>query len=82
MEMIGIDLWAKTYVVLKNQKVICTENTLDYIEQQMMRKDEEKITLTLSSWLHNIQLPVKKTDIESYYSKGEKNAKKNLTINA
>ena len=82
MEMIGIDLWAKTYVVLKNQKVICTENTLDYIEQQMMRKDEEKITLTLSSWLHNIQLPVKKTDIESYYSKGEKNAEKNLTINA
>lgn len=82
MEMIGIDLWAKTYVVLKNQKIICTENTLDYIEQQMMRKDEEKITLTLSSWLHNIQLPVKKTDIESYYSKGEKNAEKNLTINA
>ena len=82
MEMIGIDSWAKTYVVLKNQKVICTENTLDYIEQQMMRKDEEKITLTLSSWLHNIQLPVKKTDIESYYSKGEKNAEKNLTINA
>ena len=41
MEMIGIDLWAKTYVVLKNQKIICTENTLDYIEQQMMRKDEE-----------------------------------------
>ena len=82
MEMIGIDLWAKTYVVLKNQKIICTENTLDYIEQQMMRKDEEKITLTLSSWLHNIQLPVKKTYIESYYSKGEKNAEKNLTINA
>ena len=82
MEMIGIDLWAKTYVVLKNQKIICTENNLDYIEQQMMRKDEEKITLTLSSWLHNIQLPVKKTDIESYYSKGEKNAEKNLTINA
>lgn len=82
MEMIGLDLGVETYVVLKNQNVICTENTVDYIEQQMIREDEEKITLTLSSWVNNMPRTVKKTDIESYYSKGEKNAKKNLTINA
>ena len=73
MEMIGLDLGVETYVVLKNQNIICTENTVDYIEQQMKREDEDKIVLTISSWVNNIQKPVKKTDIESYYAKGEKN---------
>ena len=69
MEMIGIDLWTKTYVVLKNQKVICTENTVDYIEQQMMQQDEEKIVLTIASWVKDITRIVKKTDIQGYYRK-------------
>lgn len=73
MEVIGIDLWAKTYVVLKNQKVICTENTLDYIEQQMKRKSEKEIKLTVASWVKEIMISVKKTDIEDYYKKEEKN---------
>lgn len=72
MEVIGIDLWAKTYVVLKNQKVICTENTLDYIEQQMKRKSEKEIKLTVASWVKEIMISVKKTDIEDYYKKEEK----------
>lgn len=74
MNMIGIDLWAKTYVVLKNQKVICTENTVDYIEQQMMRQGEEEIILTVATWLKDITISLKKTDIDGYYRKEEKSA--------
>lgn len=72
MEMIGIDLWTKTYVVLKNQKVICTENTVDYIEQQMMQQDEEKIVLTIASWVKDITVSVKKADIDNYFTEREK----------
>ena len=73
MEVIGIDLWTNTYVVLKNKKVICTENTVDYIEQQMKRKTQKEIKLTVASVVNDITISVKKTDIEDYYKKEEKN---------
>ena len=78
MEMIGIDLWTKTYVVLKNQKVICTENTVDYIEQQMMWQDEEEIILTVNSLVKDITIPVKKVDIDNYFTEGEKCLRNNV----
>lgn len=74
MNMIGIDLWAKTYVVLKNEQVICTENTMDYIKEQMTQQSEEKITLTVATWLKDITISLKKTDIDGYYRKEEKSA--------
>lgn len=70
MEMIGIDLWAKSYVVLNNDCVICTENTIDYIKEQMAQQSE--ITLTIATWVKDITTIVKKTDIQGYYRKEEK----------
>ena len=72
MEMIGIDLWTKTYVVLKDERVICTENTLEYLEQEMKRKDEDEILITVASCLNGIAFSVKKAYIEDYFKKGEK----------
>ena len=71
MNMIGIDLWTKSYVVLKDKQVICTENTVDYIEQQM-QQNGERITLTVASWLKEITISLKKSSIDSYYAKGER----------
>lgn len=80
MNMIGIDLWTESYVVLKDKQVICTENTVDYIEQQMNRQAEEEITLTVASWVKDITIILKKSDIVRYYSKEEKSMRKKILI--
>lgn len=72
MNMIGIELWTETYVVLRNKKVICTENTVEYLEEQMKHQDVEDVVLTVASWVKDITVSVKKADIDNYFTEREK----------
>lgn len=71
MEKIGLDVFkTNVYVKTTNGRLICSLDTIDYLNEQMNREDIDKISITIASLFKTLTIDVKKSSIKEFYLKG------------